>query len=182
MFVYQWRPYDTSVVFREKEVSMNIGIIYYSQTGHTEDVARELEQVLTSQGHTVTLVKLISELTSNGMPTGKLSQVPPAQSYDLLILGSPVQAFRLALPMLNYLESMDPLNGKPVYVYLTKQLRPFFGGKKALRQLDDGVTAKGSTVSKNAIVQWSAKDQRQQIASLLTSFTAIPTPTAFSAT
>ncbi len=156
---------------------MNIGIIYYSQTGHTQEVAQQVAQALLAQGHLVHLTSLAFDPPTKEWPSSHLHEIPPVTPYDLIILGAPVQAFRLALPMQQFLTATETFAGKEIYVYLTKQLPPFFGGKKALQQMKDGVlssastaavSAKAAAITKEAIIQWPHKEQ--QIPSLLSYF------------
>lgn len=152
---------------------MNIGIIVYSQTGHTLSVAARLQERLAAAGRATTLERI--------MPIGRIrpgrpvqfEALPNAEQYDALVFGAPVQAFSLALPMADYLKRTVSLQGKKV-VCLTTQFLPYpwLGGKRAIDQMKKACEAKGAIVCETGIVNWARRDREQQIAQLVARLSA----------
>lgn len=105
---------------------MNIGIVIYSQTGNTLSVAERLRDRLTEEGHTSAIERVTVEgEVKPGTPV-QLTACPDPAGYDAVVFASPVQGFSLALAMKAYLEQVGGLSGKPVALYITQHLKPFF--------------------------------------------------------
>lgn len=146
---------------------MNIGIVIYSQTGNTLSVAERLRDRLTEEGHSSAIERVTVEgEVKPGTPV-QLTACPDPAGYDAVVFASPVQGFSLALAMKAYLEQVGGLSGKPVALYITQHLKPFFGGNKAIRQMSAVCTAKGARVCGTATVSWKAVDREDRIRSLL---------------
>ena len=143
---------------------MNIGMIVYSQTGNTWSVAQQLEQKLSTAGHTVTMerIEVIGEI-SPGQPTD-FRTVPDPQPYDALVFGSPVQAFSLFQATVDYLEQIPALQGKKVACLITQAFPfPWLGGNRAVRQMTRLCKAAGADVCGSGVVNWMKKEREQQI-------------------
>ncbi len=116
---------------------MKIGIIVYSQTGHTLSVCEKIKKLLESSGHTVNIDKVeFSGDPAKGASAVSITKAPDPSLYDGVIFASPVQAFSLALPMKKYMDGISDLSGKKTVCFVTKQL-PFrwTGGSHALSQM-----------------------------------------------
>ena len=86
---------------------MKIGIIVYSQTGHTLSVAVALQKKLTAEGHTVNLERVeASGPVKPGVTDVRLKTRPEVDTYDVLVFASPVWGGAMAPPMTSYLEQV----------------------------------------------------------------------------
>ncbi len=143
---------------------MNIGIIVYSQTGHTLSVAATLKERLSSTGHGVTLEQL--ETVGPVKPSAKsaeLSTKPAIDTYDTLVLGSPVWGGTPAPPMLSYLEQVPSLQGKEVVCLVTGLFPPGWGRNQAIAQMKEICESKGATVCGSGSVGWLSLGRKRQI-------------------
>ena len=136
---------------------MKIGIIIYSLSGHTREVAEKLKSKLAEGGHLVA----IDEITISGKTPAqpgnfKLLTVPSPLDYDAVILGSPVQAFSLHPVLKAYLEKLPPLNGKKTAIFVTKQLPLLWtGGTGSIATIKKALEQRGGKVLGPSIVVWS---------------------------
>jgi len=92
---------------------MNIGIIVYSQTGNTLQVANRVKERLIGEGHSVVL----EQVTVVGGRTPKtkefeLEAKPNVENYDAIVFASYVEAFSLCAVMARYLKGIGSLEGK----------------------------------------------------------------------
>ncbi len=136
---------------------MNIGIIVYSQTGHTRSVADQLKGKLEEQGQSVTIVDVtISGEASPGK--FQFTSAPSVEGYDAIIFGAPVHAFRLTSVMETYLQQLPSLEGKETAYLVTKQL-PFLwmGGTKAVSTMEHICQEKGAQSKGGEVAVWSDK-------------------------
>ncbi len=143
---------------------MKIGIILYSQTGHTLEVAHKLTEKLTEKGHEVAQhpLEVIGQVEP-GKPV-KFQSLPDISPYDAYVFAAPVQAFSLCMPMKAYLKELPSLDGKPIACYITKQLKsPMMGGKKAIRQLTKPLKEKGANITATAMISWKDDVREAQI-------------------
>jgi flavodoxin len=135
---------------------MNIGVIVYSQTGNTRSVAAKLQEALSAAGHRAALeeVKLAGE-RKQGTKDFELAPLPSLAGYDVLVFGSPVEAFSLSPVTAKFLEAMPALANKSVACFVT-QAFPYrwLGGNRAVRQMRKLCQAKGGTVLGSAVVNW----------------------------
>ncbi len=148
---------------------MKVGIIVFSQTGHTRTVAERLAAALGAKGHAVAIAQVEpAESVKNASAPVKLKTAPDVAAYDALVFASPVQGFTLARTMQAYMNALPSLSGKKVACFVTQQLkRPWLGGNRAVRMLRSACAEKGADVGKSAIVHWSSKEREAQIAQLV---------------
>lgn len=143
---------------------MNIGMIVYSQTGHTLSVAETLRDKLIASGHGITLEQI--EVEGDVAPGQEVhfKTLPDPAPYDTLILAAPTQAFSLVEVMKQYLAQVDSLSGKSI-ACLTTEFFPFpwMGGNRAIRQMTDLATAKGAAVRGGGVINWSRMGRERQI-------------------
>lgn len=144
---------------------MNIGIIFFSQTGNTRSVTEKLEKKLIEKGHNVTSEEITITGNIPAQP-GKfeLKGIPDPSGYDALIFGAPVQAFSLNPVMKAYLEQLPALNDKKVVIFVTKQL-PLLqvGGTGSISIMKKATESKGAKVVASEIVVWAEKKREQSI-------------------
>ncbi len=144
---------------------MKIGIIFYSLSGNTRQVAEKIEKNLSAAGHTVSLEEIrISGDTPAQAGKFKLEHVPSVEEFEALILGSPVQAFSLNPVMKAYLDTMPSLKGKKVALFVTKHLPMLWlGGTGAIGIMKKACEKKEARVVGTEIVVWSGKHRSRSI-------------------
>ena len=144
---------------------MNIGIIVFSQTGHTHAVAQRLQEQLSAAGHAATIeqVEISGELGS-GASNYTLKTTPDVGAYDALVFGGPVLGFALSPAMKDYLAQIGSLKGKKVACFVTKSL-PFrwTGGNQAVKTMRELCESKGGEVCGSGIVIWSNARREQMM-------------------
>lgn len=149
---------------------MNIGIIIYSQSGNTNDVAEQLKEGLAASDHSVKIERLKPvEQGKKKSETVQLEVLPDPEQYDALVFGAPVQAFSLAPVMKNYLQQISSLEGKKVFCFVTKALAfNWTGGNRAVREMAKICQSKKAAVDGTGIVKWTASSREQDITALST--------------
>ena len=134
---------------------MKIGMIVYSQTGHTLAVATQLQEKLAAAGHTVTMERLEPpERPRPGATDVHLRARPEIEAYDAVVLGAPVWGGRVASPMASYLGQIGPMEGKQVVCLMTHAFPPGLGGRQALGRMSTICASKGATVRGTGSVAW----------------------------
>ncbi len=152
---------------------MNIGILIYSQTGNTLSVAERLRDKLASGGHTAVIERVTVQGDAKPGTPAVLDNRPDPSGYDAVVFAAPVQAFGLAMAMKSYLAQVEGIAGKPVALFVTKQLKQrWLGGNKALSQMSALCKAKGGSVGGTGMVCWSHPDREGQIENLVDSMYA----------
>lgn len=153
---------------------MNIGIIVYSQTGHTLSVAAKLEEALSTAGHAATLERLEpAEPARPGATDVRLETAPDVDAYDALVFCSPVWGGTLASPMASYLGQVASLEGKRVACLVTQLFPPALGGNQTLAQMKEICESKGATVCGSGDVSWLHLRRRQKIAEAVDSLSRL---------
>lgn len=147
---------------------MTIGIIVYSQTGHTYAVARELRDKLADEGHDVTLERVeAAELTAGGGSDVTLKTKPTAARCEQIVFGSPVRGGELPPPMAGYFDQLPSLEGRQVALLLTHFLRRAWGTEQTIAQMTELCESKGATVIGSTDVRWPnlqrGRDIRQAV-------------------
>ena len=102
-----------------------VAVVYFSQTGNTEKVARALAEGLAGSGASVDVLDLL--------------QTDPASlsKYDLMGVGTPVFYFREPLVVERFLARIGPGHAKPAFLFLTSGGHPsntFFHMSRTLRK------------------------------------------------
>lgn len=145
---------------------MKIGIIVYSQTGNTLLVSERLENRLKNKNHEVTVEKI--QVENEKAPT-KLVYSPNLQQYDVVILGAPVQAFGLAPAMKTYLQQMESLENKKVFIFVTQHFKKaWLGGNGALKKMNQLCQLKGGKAQGKMDIHWSSDQRDAQIEAVVT--------------
>ncbi len=137
---------------------MNIGIVVYSWSGNTREVAHRLEEKLTAMGHAVSLeqIPLVGE-RERGSREFQLGELPDLGGYEGLVFGAAVEAFSLSPVMTTYLKRVQSLEGKRVACLVTQQFPyAWMGGNRAIRQMKKLCRARRATIVGSAVVHWAA--------------------------
>lgn len=144
---------------------MNIGIIVYSQTGHTLTVAAQLKEKLSADGHAVTLEQLetVAPLQM-GDTTAELKTLPDVGAYDALVFACPVRGGTPAPPLRVFLERMPALEGKKVAFLVTGFFPAKWGREQTFAQMKALCESKGAVVCGVGSVGWASLRRKPQIA------------------
>ncbi len=143
---------------------MKIAVVIYSYTGNSFSIGQKIVRFLLNQNHEAQLIRVNvtdDQPSKTDVQLGNIESVAP---FDKVIFGSPVRAFSLAPAMVKYLKQVEPLNGKTVSCFVTKQL-PFSwtGGTSALKKMISLCVEKGAVIDKTAIINWSDKNRDRMI-------------------
>ncbi len=157
---------------------MNIGIIIFSRTGHTQSVATKLVEKLSADGHAVTLEQLKPVGPSDARTTDvQLEALPDPAAYDALVLGTGVEGGVPATPMTSCLNQIASLQGKQVACLVTEAFPlPSMGGNQAIARMKSLLESKGATVLGSGIVNWSNPRRGRQIAQVVDSLSNLFRP------
>ena len=144
---------------------MKAGIVVYSHTGNTLQVAEKLRESLAAQGHEADILRVHAQNEDpNAKEPLKLTETPDVAPYDALFFGAPVYGFSLCPPMKAYLQQVGPLKGKRVGVFVTHHFpMAWLGGNRSARQMAALCESKGAKPGASAVVNWSGKDRDGQI-------------------
>ena len=147
---------------------MKIGIIFYSGTGHTLQVAERLQAKLAEEGHEVSLERVIAEGRPSPTATDvPLEVAPDVTPYDALVIGSPVWGGQPASPMAAYLRWVPTLEGKDVVCLATGFFPAGWGRNQTIARLQEMCEAKGATVRGWGSVGWLSLNRKRQIAEVV---------------
>ena len=148
---------------------MKIGLIVYSQTGNTLQVAETLQKALVSAGHDAQLERITvadANFKSTEMPV--FTNTPDVSAYDMLYMAAPVQGFSLCRAMKAYLAQLDTLAQKPVACFVTQFFpKAWMGGKNAVKQMCEEIAHKGGEIVATGVINWSNKQKDAQIEQLV---------------
>ncbi len=108
-------------------------VIYYSLTGHTEDIAEQIKAQANADLYAIELqeplpkgwmgyYEIWKQYKDKNYPRIK-STMPNLSGYDLVILGSPVWMYTISTPVQSFLKQAD-FQQKPVAVYSTQGSNP----------------------------------------------------------
>ena len=86
---------------------MEVAIIYFSQTGNTQKVARTIADVLYEHNHRVSLIALENANTND------------AVNCDLVGIGTPCFTSRAPQPVIGYLDSLPVMKHHKAFVFAT---------------------------------------------------------------
>ena len=151
---------------------MYVGLIVHSFTGNTRSVAERIRERLLANGHTVSLeeVVLVNEDPQSPSPI-TLASAPATAKYDAVVFAGPVRGMSASPAMQSYIPISDPLEGKPVRVFVTHYF-PFawMGGTRSADQLAEMATSRGGTVVGKGVINWTSRKRERDIESLLETF------------
>ncbi len=142
---------------------MKIGLIVYSQTGHTLDVCERIKDRYVAEGYEAVIerVTVAGERTPQTKSL-KLDVAPDPGPYDAILFASSVEAFSLCPVMKQYLAQVGSLEGKPVACLVTQQFPyPWMGGNRAVKQMKQIIGAKNGAAGATAVVNWASARREQ---------------------
>jgi flavodoxin len=147
---------------------MKIGIILFSETGNTYSVAKKLKENL--KKHDVTIEKIEVNRTSKDRSEFKITYNPTLDNYDILILGSFTEGFKLNPVMKSYLEDKQ-LKDKKVLLFIT-HFFPYkwLGGNSAMKELKSIMEIKQANVLASSVINWSSKKRTLETIDLINEF------------
>jgi len=137
---------------------MKIGMIVYSESGNTLSVVKKLEKKLVKNKFNVIIDRI--ELTEKYNPNKpfRFKNIPDIRGYDVLVLGSPVEAFSLSRVAKKYLSGIKSFEKRKVYLLVTQYFPyPWLGGNNAIRIMKKEVEAKDGEVMDAGIINWTKK-------------------------
>lgn len=138
---------------------MRVGVLVYSETGHTASVIERIKNKM-AEHHEVMVWKLGSDperKTVTGVP-------PTLKGFDHLIIAGPVQAFTPTIPLQMAIEQLHDFSGLQVDIVMTQYFRwAALGGNRSLRIIASMITARGGNVGYQALVHWSSRKREEQI-------------------
>ena len=150
---------------------MKIGIIVYSKTGHTLEVAERLAAKLKVAGHEAVLERILPENESAKGKDLRFANLPETRGYDFLVFGAPVWAFSLCPIMKEYLERSSTIVGNKALAYVTMGFSfPGLGGTHAVRQMTKLITENGGRVIDTAIIGWGGGKREERMEEMLSNF------------
>jgi flavodoxin len=142
---------------------MNIGIVVYSKTGNTFEVAQKLDQMIESIGNESTIERIISTNDEeNDLKKIEINGVSNLLKYDLVVFASPVHAFSLPPIMKKAMESIDQIK-VPAICFVTMAL-PFkwMGGTRTINGMKLYVNSLGGEILDSDIIRWT-KDHEDKV-------------------
>ena len=144
---------------------MKVGLIVYSETGHTLSVANELKAALVQKRHDVVL----DMITVKNVKTDKsLVNLPLLEGYDVIIFATPVQGFSLPLPVLEYLKRSKLPKKQRIGVLMTQYFKfAWLGGNHTMKQLLGAVAYANPDLYGYGDVHWSCKRRSEQIVAVV---------------
>jgi multimeric flavodoxin WrbA len=149
---------------------MKTGIIFYSQSGHTNQAAQKLLNARKKKGWDCELLEVKA---SNPQPETNVDRVqlidkPAVGDYDQIVFAAPVWGFSLSAVMKAYLAGVPSLKNKKISLFVTHQLPlPLMGGNMAIRQMKKLCEDKGGEVVAHAVVSWSEKRREHDLSEML---------------
>jgi flavodoxin len=147
---------------------MKIGIIVYSQTGHTLAVAEKLREALSAAGHRVDLERLeTAGPLVLGATDAPLKNKPQIHGYDALVLGTGVRGGLPAPPMASYLEQLPSLEGMQVACLATGFFPAQWGQNQTLAKMAEVCASKGATVRGARSVRWPSLRRKRRTAEVV---------------
>ena len=144
---------------------MKTGIIIHSNTGNTKSVAERIKEKLITGGDSAEIIRLrIAGEYKPGDLNVRLENMPDISPFDRLIIGSPVNAFSLAMPMKLFLKEIGDLSGRKIDCYVT-MFFPFkwMGGYNAISLMKKICQNNNGMVTSSTIINWSSKNRENMI-------------------
>lgn len=149
---------------------MKVGIIVYSKTGNTMQVAERIRAALVEAGLQTEVQRFSAEADNAQSNTPvRLTAQPDPNGYDAVIFGAPVQAFSLDPAMAMYLKQIGTLKNVPTLCFVTQHFKKIWlGGNRAMKQLLMQLQEKGVVATAMGVVNWSSDQREAQIEMIAT--------------
>jgi flavodoxin len=147
---------------------MHIGIIVFSQSGHTAAAAKAIAEKFRANGHEVDIKLLLTTgMTRPGSNHFTICNSPEQEdidSYEALIIGTPVWAFKESNVIREFLTWLNKLNGKKALGFCT-MVFPWksLGGNQAILHMSEDLRASGATVLPGEILPYFFGFNKQQL-------------------
>jgi flavodoxin len=144
---------------------MKVGIIVYSKTGNTLQVAERIRAALIEAGLHAEVQRFSAETENAQSNTPvRLTAQPDPNEYDAVIFGAPVQAFSLEPAMSMYLKQIGTLKNVSTLCFVTQHFKKaWMGGNRAMKQLLAQLHEKGVAATAMGVVNWSGNQREVQI-------------------
>ncbi len=150
---------------------MKIGLIVYSQTGNTLSVAKKIYDKLNSDGYDVNLEEIKAKREKKDSQQFEIVKSPTLDKYDVVILGSYIEAFCLCPVMKSYLNKIESFKNKKVLCFLTQYFPyPWMGGNNGIKKIKSICESKNGEVKDYAVINWSNKKRDEMITNLIDKF------------
>lgn len=150
---------------------MKLGLIVYSESGHTLSVVSQIEGILIQKQIEVKKMTLHSQIEKG---TRILVEPPQLESCDAYIIASAVQGFQLAKPMSDYLVRNPLPRDAKIGILLTEYFKVMFlGGNYSLKQAKATIDVSSHPVVVEKVIHWSSKKREEQIKEAVTLFTEV---------
>lgn len=135
-------------------------ILYYSRTGNTETVAKEISKAVNGELKKIELKKEISFMGAAFSAVlglkGKIKSVDfNVKDYDNIFIGTPVWAGKTSTPINAFLSEAD-LSGKNVFVFITQADNKT--PNSVYDSIEKRISAKGGKVIDNFFIQTDMKN------------------------
>ena len=134
---------------------MKIGLIVFSQNGHSMSIAGKIEKRLNNEKRDVNLeqIKINGNLTSNQVDFSITEKPENPEKYDILVFISFVMAFSLNPVMKKYLDEIPDLSGKTAFCIAAKHFKSnWTGGNSAVNTMKRLCGSKGINVVETGIL------------------------------
>lgn len=143
---------------------MNVGIIYYSNSGNTLSVSETIKEALETSGHQVSLERIEVTPDNPQAESVKLVKAPAITGFDLLVFASPVHGFQPSKAMSAFLTQLAELSERKVVCFVT-HFFPFawMGGKPSISKMKSVCEKKGAKVLLTGIIDWKNRKRNQEI-------------------
>ncbi len=155
-----WQELIISIYVLKPEGKMKNLVVYYSKSGNTETVAKEIAKAINGDIKKIELEKEIGLMSAAfsaffGLKVKIKSKDFNLQDYDNIFIGTPVWAGKTSTPINTFLSKAN-LAGKNVYIFATQ------GDNKTPSSVYESVKtrveAKGGKVIDNFFVQTEFKN------------------------
>lgn len=135
-------------------------VLYYSRTGNTETVAKEISKAVNGELKKIELKKEISFMGAAFSAVlglkGKIKSVDfNVKDYDNIFIGTPVWAGKTSTPINAFLSEAD-LSGKNVFVFITQADNKT--PNSVYDSIEKRISAKGGKVIDNFFIQTDMKN------------------------
>lgn len=135
-------------------------ILYYSRTGNTETVAKEISKAVNGELKKLELKKEISFMGAAFSAVlglkGKIKSMDfNVKDYDNIFIGTPVWAGKTSTPVNTFLSEAD-LAGKNVFVFITQADNKT--PNSVYDSIEKRISAKGGKVIDNFFIQTDMKN------------------------
>ena len=137
---------------------MNIGCVYYSQTGHTKDVVEKIVSQLTNADHLVSVHRIQADSLSKS-----LEGHWDVSQYEVLVIGTPVHGGVMAAPIRSFLKELRGLEGIQFALVVTHFFRRGWGAVQTLQEMQSICEAKGGIFLAQMDIKWLSIFRKKEI-------------------